>query len=138
MSIQLNFKPQGEAIRNWFQCTAVPHCGSADALKMNCGFGTIVAGVSGVNVPVVPASGGTPAVQLDARALVDVRSQIMGADGLIAQTSWSFADKPYLVMKWIQPKDNFRLQSAYTISLPRDVVHKLSSDLGGCSKAGRF
>jgi hypothetical protein len=55
----------------------------------------------------------------------------MGSSDTDDKSSWSFAAKPYLVMKWIQPKDNFRLQSAYTISLPRYVVHKQSSQLGG-------
>ena len=135
MSIQLNFKPQGEAIRNWFQCTALPHCGSADAQVMNCGFGTIVSGTTGAVIADRAATAGNNAGNLAIvgvdRGLVDVRSQIIGSSVPAAQSSWSFAAKPYLVMKWIQPKDNFRLQSAYTISLPRYVVHKIESDLGG-------
>ena len=132
MSIQLNFKPQGEAIRNWFQCTAVPHCGSKDGQIMNCGFGTILSGTTGARVVEVPRVTGSALGVIGAeRGVIDVRTQVMGSSVPAAKSSWSFAAKPYLVMKWIQPKDNFRLQSAYTISLPRYVVHKIESDLGG-------
>ena len=132
MSIQLNFKPQGEAIRNWFQCTAVPHCGSANGQIMNCGFGTVLSGTSGVVVADVPRVTGTNLGVIGAsRGVIDVRSQVMGSSLPANKSSWSFATKPYLVMKWIQPKDNFRLQSAYTISLPRYVVHKIETTLGG-------
>ena len=132
MSIQLNFKPQGEAIRNWFQCTAVPHCGSKDGQIMNCGFGTVLSGTTGVRVVAVPRVTGTNLGIIGAeRGVIDVRSQVMGSSLPANKSSWSFAAKPYLVMKWIQPKDNFRLQSAYTISLPRYVVHKIGTDLGG-------